>query len=354
MDLLKGFTLSRETISYDAASEFQGRASLSQKAQARLHKYPWLSSSFVMVTASIIFSFFNENFLTPSNFSLILQQVAIVGAVAAGQTLIILTAGIDLSCGAIAILASMTMAKLVQGVPAVAGDGISIWLAFPAGILVGMLAGSINGYLVTRVKLPPFIVTLGTYNIFLALTLIFAKGTVPSNEMPSFLLILGNYVNIGPFRITTGVLFMIFMYLVLAYVLRYTGWGRHVYAVGDDIAAARLAGISVNKVLMSVYVVAGFIFAIAAWVVIGRVTVASPNTGGELNLDSITAVVIGGTSLFGGRGTIFGTLIGAIIVGIFRNGLTLAGVDLYYQLFAIGVLIIFAVSVDQWIRKARK
>jgi fructose transport system permease protein len=147
---------------------------------------------------------------------------------------------------------------------------------------------------------------------------------------------------------------MIAMYSVLAFVLRYTGWGRHVYAVGDDIDAARLAGISVNRVLMSVYVVAGLIFALSAWIVIGRVTVASPNTGGDLNLDSITAVVIGGTSLFGGRGTIFGSLIGAVIVGVFRNGLTLAGVDLYYQLLAIGLLIIFAVSVDQWIRKARK
>jgi fructose transport system permease protein len=105
---------------------------------------------------------------------------------------------------------------------------------------------------------------------------------------------------------------------------------------------------------MSVYVVAGLIFALSAWIVIGRVTVASPNTGGDLNLDSITAVVIGGTSLFGGRGTIFGSLIGAVIVGVFRNGLTLAGVDLYYQLLAIGLLIIFAVSIDQWIRKARK
>jgi fructose transport system permease protein len=346
--------VSQDTAAYDASAEFQGRATLSQKTQALLHKYPWLSSTLVLVIASITFSFFNENFLTPSNFSLILQQVAIVGAVAAGQTLIILTAGIDLSCGAIAIFSSMAMAKLVQGTPAVEGDGLSIWIAFPAGLLVGMLAGAINGALVTKVKLPPFIVTLGTYNIFLALTLTYTKGTVPAHEMPSFLLTLGNYVDIGPFKITTGVLFMILMYSVLAFALRYTGWGRHVYAVGDDIDAARLAGISVNRVLMSVYVVAGLTFALAAWIVIGRVTVASPNTGGDLNLDSITAVVIGGTSLFGGRGTIFGSLIGAIIVGVFRNGLTLAGVDLYFQLLAIGLLIIFAVSVDQWIRKARK
>jgi len=347
--------VSQDTATYDAASEFHDRASISQKAQATLHKYPWLSSTMVLVVASIIFSFFNENFLTPSNFSLILQQVAIVGAVAAGQTLIILTAGIDLSCGAIAVFSSMTMAKLVQGAPGEGEPvGIAVWLAFPAGLLVGMLGGAINGFLVTKVKLPPFIVTLGTFNVFLALTLTLTKGTVPSIEMDPFLLTLGHYVNLGPFRVTTGVLFMFAMYMVLAFVLRYTSWGRHVYAVGDDIDAARLAGISVNRVLMSVYIVAGLTFALAAWIVIGRVTVASPNTGGDLNLDAITAVVIGGTSLFGGRGTIFGSLIGAIIVGVFRNGLTLAGVDLYYQLMAIGLLIIFAVSVDQWIRKARK
>ena len=146
---------------------------------------------------------------------------------------------------------------------------------------------------------------------------------------------------------------MILMYLVLAFALKYTGWGRHVYAVGNDLEAARLAGIQVNRVLMSVYAVAGLIFALTAWIIIGRVTVASPNTAPDLNLDSITAVVIGGTSLFGGRGTILGSLIGAVIVGVFRNGLTLAGVDLYFQVLAVGVLIIFAVTVDQWIRKAR-
>ena len=163
--------MSQDTAVYDAASEFQDRASFSQKMQALLHKYPWLSSTMVLVVASLIFSFFNENFLTPSNFSLILQQVAIVGAVAAGQTLIILTAGIDLSCGAIAIFSSMTMAKLVQGTPGEGEPvGIAIWLAFPAGLLVGMLGGAINGFLVTKVKLPPFIVTLGTFNVFLALT----------------------------------------------------------------------------------------------------------------------------------------------------------------------------------------
>ncbi|MEI8184751.1 MAG: ABC transporter permease [Actinomycetes bacterium] len=325
-----------------------------QKVQAILHKYPWLSSLVVLLVAITTFSFFNENFLTLSNLSLILQQVAIIAAIAAGQTLIILTAGIDLSCGAVAIFASMVMAKVALGDPYVEGDGLPIYLAFAIGLLVGTLAGLFNGWLVTKFKLPPFIVTLGTLNVFIALTLLYASGrTIPTNELDPFLLKTGTEVKFGDFKITTGVILVILIYIVLAYMLRNTAWGRHVYAVGDDIEASRLAGIQVNRVLLSVYALAGLIFAISAWIIIGRVTVASPNTGPEINLETITAVVIGGTSLFGGRGTIFGSLIGAIIVGVFRNGLTLAGVDLYYQLLAVGVLVIVAVTIDQWIRKAR-
>ncbi len=333
----------------DPATEFTNRASKAQKVQAVLNRFPWISSAVVLAISLITFSFFNENFLTPNNLSLILQQVAIIGAIAAGQTIIIMTAGIDLSCGAIAIFASMVMAKtsFVNGWPA--------WASFLLGIMVGTAAGAFNGWLVTRIKLPPFIVTLATLNIFLALTLFYATGrTIMDQELDPFYLKLGYLIKIGEFKVTTGVLVMIAMYLVLAFVLRYTGWGRHVYAVGDDIEAARLAGIQVNRVLMSVYMTAGFIFAITAWIIIGRVAAASPNTGSTLNLDSITAVVIGGTSLFGGRGAIFGSLLGAVMVGVFRNGLSLAGVDLYYQTFAVGVLILVAVSVDQWIRRARK
>jgi len=339
--------VSKSNLVTDAAAEFKGRATNKQKVQALLHKYPWVSSAVVLVFALFIFSFGNENFLTPNNLSLILQQTAVIGAIAAGQTLIILTAGIDLSCGAIAIFASMVMAKtaFVNGWPA--------WAAFMLGIAVGTGAGAFNGWLITKVNLPPFIVTLGTFNVFSALTLFYATGrTIMDKELEPFFLYLGNPIPLGEFKITYGVLLVIVMYLILAFSLRYTGWGRHVYAVGDDIEAARLAGIQVKRVLMSVYVTAGFIFAVTSWVIIGRVAAASLNSGSNLNHDSITAVVIGGTSLFGGRGAIFGSLIGAVIVGVFRNGLTLAGVDLYYQTFAVGVLIIAAVSIDQWIRKA--
>ena len=336
----------------DAATEFAEHAekpSLGLKAQIALHKYPTLSPALVLFISGIVFMFLNPNFKDPYNLSLILQQVAVVGSIAIGQTLIILTAGIDLSCGAIAVFSSMVMAKTAfeNHLP----SGIALFL----GLIVGTAAGLFNGFLITKVKLPPFIVTLGTYNIFTAFTLLYATGrTVRDTELAPFLVELGKIIKIGQFNVTYGVLVMLFLYSLLAFVLRYTAWGRHVYATGDDIEAARLAGIRTTRVIISVYLVAGFLFAMTAWILIGRVNAASPNSGQDLNLDSITAVVIGGTSLFGGRGRIIGSLLGAIIVGVFRDGLTLAGLDPYYQTLAVGILIISAVSIDQWIRKARK
>jgi fructose transport system permease protein len=333
---------------YDAAEEFLYRRTPTQRVQTTLHRYPWLSPAIVLVASVIVFGLLNDKFATPNNLSLITQQVAVVGALAVGQTLIILTAGIDLSCGAIMVFSSMVMAKSAFD------SGIPGWLAILLGLVVGGLAGAANGLLVTKVRLPPFIVTLGTLYIFTALTLLYATGrTIRDAELASGLNWLGETFTIGQVRVTTGVVVMLVMYGFFAFVLRYTAWGRHVYAVGDDVESARLAGIQVQRVLMSVYVVAGMIFAITGWILIGRVGAASPNSGIDANLDSITAVVIGGTSLFGGRGTVLGSLIGALIVGVFRNGLTLAGLDVYYQTLAVGILIILAVSVDQWIRRAR-
>lgn len=313
-----------------------------------LHKYPWVSPLLVLVLAMIIFTFLNPKFIDPRNLSLITQQVSIVGAIAVAQTLVILTAGIDLSVGAIAVFSSMVMAKLAfdQGVPG--------WLALLIGFAVGAAAGAVNGVLVTRLSLPPFIVTLGTLGIFTALTLIYATGrTVRDTELPDILKVLGTPIKIGPFTITYGVIVMLLLYALFAWILRNTAWGKHVYAVGDDPGAAKLAGIQVNRVLFSVYTVGGLILAVAAWITIGRVNSASPNVIPDANLDSITAVVIGGTSLFGGRGTMIGTLIGAILVGVVSNGLSLAGLDQAYKILAIGVLVITAVALDQWIRRVR-
>ena len=313
-----------------------------------LHRNPTFGPLFVLVLAVIIFSFLSDRFLEPANLSLVVQQVMVVGTLGIAQTLIILTAGIDLSVGAIMVLSSMVMAKLS------ADSGVPGFLALLMGFGVGTLCGLTNGLLVTRLKLPPFIVTLGSLNVFFALNLYISKSeTIRGADMSDLLLWTGKTVDIGDTKITYGSLIMVALFAVFAYVLKHTAWGRHVYAVGDDAEAARLAGVRTNRVLLSVYIVAGLICAVAAWMLIGRIASASPQAGGTANLDSITAVVIGGTSLFGGRGLVIGTLFGALIVGVLRNGLTLAGTDVLWQDFAVGILIIVAVAIDQWIRRVR-
>lgn len=333
-----------------AAEAFQRRSrSPLERLQRLLYRYPTISPLAVLVVAVVLAGTANERFLDPSNLSLVLQQVAIIGALAVGQTLIILTAGIDLSVGAVMIFTSLVMGHLAgtAGLPGPA--------ALAVGLLVGAATGLVNGLLVANVKLPPFIVTLGTLNVFTALALLTSGGrSVPGRELGPLLTWTSNTFSVGPFQFTTGVLLVLLMYLAVGFALSKTAWGRHVYAVGDDAPAARLSGIRTRRLLLSVYVTAGVIFALSAWVLIGRVGAATPNAAVDANLDSITAVVIGGTSLFGGRGRLVGSLLGALIVGVFRNGLALARVDVLYQTLAIGILIIVAVSLDQWIRRTGK
>ena len=342
-------TISTDDEASSAALEvFLNRPpSVSQRVQSVLHSQPALSPAIVLVLACAGFSLTSSHFYQLENLSLVAQQVAVVGTLAAGQTLIILTAGIDLSIGAIMVLSSLVMTKLSYGqhVPGV--------FALLIGAAIAIGAQGVNGFLVTRIKLPPFIVTLGMLSVFTALSLIYAQGQTILLQPGSFLLWTGNAVSIGSLHLTYGVLLMIVVYAVFAYALRFTAWGKHLYAVGDDAEAARLAGISVNRVLLSAYVMAGVAVAVAAWILIGRVGGGDPNSGLNANLESITAVVIGGTSLFGGRGVVFGSLIGALIVQVFDNGLALAGLDPNYQVLAVGVLVIAAVSIDQWIRKVR-
>jgi len=332
----------------DPADQFLKRQTIAGRVQSALHRHPALSPAIVLAVSVVVFGLMNERFLAPANLSLITQQVAVVGALAIGQTLIILTAGIDLSVGAIMVLSTMVMAQTATA------NGLPTSAALALGLAVGLGAGAINGLLVTRLKLPPFIATLGTLNAFVALTLLYSRGaTVRGAELPAAMTWTGTAFSVGGVRITTGVVLMLALYAVVAYALTRTAWGRHVYAVGDDAEAAGLAGIQVKRVLFSVYVTAGGLFALAGWILIGRINAASPNAGTDANLDSITAVVIGGTSLFGGRGAVWGSLLGALIVGVFRNGLSLAGFDQLYQTLAVGILVIVAVAVDQWIRRAR-
>ncbi|MGK5680567.1 ABC transporter permease [Actinoplanes sp. URMC 104] len=336
------------TATADTDFDVRSNDSLGLRVQHLLHANPILGPLAVLLVAIIAFSIVNGRFFTATNLSLVLQQVTVIATLALGQTLIILTAGIDLSAGAIAVFSSILMALFCvdAGMPGI----VALLLGFACGTVMGAL----NGFLVTRIKLPPFIVTLGTLTIFFSLNSVVSNSeTVRGSDMPSLMTWTGQSIPIGNFRLTYGSIIMLALFAYFFYALRSTAWGKHVYATGDDAESARLAGIQTSRVLFSVYTVAGLLYAIGGWILIGRLASASPNVGVEYNLDSITAVVLGGTSLFGGRGAVLGTLIGALIVGVFRNGLQLGGVEVVWQGFAIGLLVLIAVSLDQWIRKVK-
>ncbi len=308
---------------------------------------PTTGPFFALLLAMAFFSLKSDRFLHAQNLSLVLQQVMVVGVLAIGQTLVILTAGIDLSVGTVMAFGQIVMTKLavVSGVPALP--------ALLLGILTCVGFGVLNGALVTRVRLPPFIVTLGTLNIAFALTHVYSNDE-SFNGLPSLLLFFGRTFTIGHTDFTYGVVLMFVLFGIAWYGLTQTAWGRHVYAVGDNREAARLTGIKTDRVLLGVYAIAGLTYGIAAMLLVGRTQLGDPNAGQTTeNLDSITAVVLGGTSLFGGRGSALGTLIGAVIVGVFRNGLTLIGVEVIYQYLVTGILVILAVSVDQLTHRRR-
>jgi fructose transport system permease protein len=335
------------------ASFEEERPSPIQRLQRFLHAYPTTVPFVVLILGLLLGVAVNPHrFTAASNFSTVLTQVMVTGILGVGQTLVILTAGIDLSIGVIMVISSVVMGRL--GVI----DGLPTIVAFPLGLACGALFGWINGTLVTRLTMPPFIVTLGTLSIITALNTFYSQsetiGMQDIEDKAYFLQIMGNQVMVGSARIMWGTFLMLLIAAVIWYILNRTPYGKHVYATGDDPEAARLAGIDTDRILRSVYTLAGLIAAIGGWALIGRVGAISPTAGENANLDSITAVVIGGTSLFGGRGSIVGTLVGALIVGVFRSAVSLAGLDVLWQEFAIGILIIVAVALDQWIRRVSK
>jgi len=333
----------------DVASFEHGRSPI-ERLQHVLHSNPALVPLIVLVLSILVFgTILGGKFLNTFTLTLILQQVAITGIVGAAQTLVILTAGIDLSVGAIMVLSSVVMGQFTfrYGLPAP--------IAILCGFACGALCGYVNGWLVSRMKLPPFIVTLGTWQIFLATNFLYsANETIRSQDIEAqapILQLFGASIRVGGAVLTFGAIVMVVLVLALWYVLNHTAWGRHVYAIGDDPDAAELSGVQVNKMLISVYVLSGLICALAGWVLIGRLGSVSPTSGQFANIESITAVVIGGISLFGGRGSILGMIFGALIVGVFSLGLRLIGTDPQWTYLLIGVLIIAAVAIDQWIRK---
>jgi fructose transport system permease protein len=365
----------------EAVAEFHEETTLMRRVQHALHVTPALVPLVVLLLSIAVFGvLLGGQFFSAGSQSLILQQVQIVGIVAAAQTLVILTAGIDLSVGAIMVLSSVIMGQFTFRY------GLPVEVAILCGFVAGGLLGYLNGWLVAVMKLPPFIVTLGTWQIILATNYLYsANETIRSQDIREnapMLQWLGEKPNVQivnwiegmrgivhegrrpadtgdwfldtlwSVNVTYGVVVMVVLIAVLAWTLKHTAWGRHVYAVGDDPDAAQLAGVNVRGTLISVYVLSGLICALAGWALIGRIGSVSPTSGVDANIESITAVVIGGISLFGGRGSILGALFGALIVGVFSLGLRMMGADAQWTYMMIGVLIIAAVAVDQWIRKA--
>src|SRR6266540_2565181 len=280
-----------------------------------------------LLLAIAFFTARTDRFLTGTNLSLVVQQVMVVGTLAIGQTLVILTAGIDLSNGAVMAFGSIVMTKLAVA------SGIDPFVAIALGILACVAFGAFNGAF--------------------ALTHIYSNEQTISN-LPSALTFLGTTFTTGQTDITYGSVLMLAMFALAWFVLRQTSAGRHVYAVGNNPEAARLTGIRTRRLLLGVYATAGLIYGVAALLLVARTSVGDPQAGQTDNLDSITAVVLGGTSLFGGRGSVIGTLIGALIVGIVRNGLQLLGVRSIYQVLITGMLVILAVAVDQLARRRQR
>ncbi|BCH18227.1 MULTISPECIES: ABC transporter permease [unclassified Mesorhizobium] len=325
--------------------------SLVKRIQHFLHSTPAAVPLIVLVLSIAVFgATIGGRFFSSYTLTLILQQIAIVGILGAAQTLVILTAGIDLSIGVIMVISAVIMGNcaITYGLPTL--------LAVVIGLGAGAACGLLNGLLVAYMKLPPFIVTLGTWNIVMATNFIYsANETIRDADVDAqapLLHLFGLNFKVGTAVLTFGVIAMVALVLFLWYVLNHTAWGRHVYAVGDDPEAAKLSGIQTKKVLISVYTLAGLIAAFAAWVSIGRNGSISPSAAvTDYNLQAITATVIGGISLFGGRGSILGTLFGAMIVGVVSMGLNMMGADPQWKVLLTGVLIIGAVAIDQWIRK---
>jgi fructose transport system permease protein len=332
--------MARPGVMKGAELPSEARPSLLRRATAFGSLGPWAA----LLLAAFFFTFRSDRFLTGDNLSLIVQQVMVVGTLGIGQTLIILTRGIDLSNGAVMSFGSIVMTKLAVD------SGINPIVAILIGILACAVFGFVNGTLVTAGRLPAFIVTLGTLNIAFALTHLYSQEQTIAT-LPTALTFFGSTFRVAGTDITYGSVLALVLFLLTAFVLSQTAWGRHVYAVGNNPEAARLSGVRTAQLLVTVYTIAGVIFGIAALLLVARTGVGDPKAGQTENLDSITAVVIGGTSLFGGRGGVMGTLVGALIVGVFRNGLQLIGVSSIYQILITGVLVILAVAVDQFSRR---
>ncbi|OEL02495.1 ABC transporter permease [Staphylococcus casei] len=291
-----------------------------------------------LILLVIIISALNSAFLEPSNLFNLLRQVSINGLIAFGMTFVILTGGIDLSVGSTLALSSAMIAILMV-------SGVDSIVALLIGCIFGAILGAINGLLITLGKMAPFIATLATMTVFRGVTLVITDGNPITNLNGSYAFQLfgrGYFLGVPVPAVT-----MFITFIILYIVLHKTIFGRQTYAMGGNEKAAFISGIKVNKLKVMIYSLAGLMSAMAGAILTSRLNSAQPTAGMSYELDAIAAVVLGGTSLTGGKGRILGTLIGVLIIGVLNNGLNLLGVSSFYQQVVKGVVIIIAVLIDR-------
>ncbi|MFB9758331.1 ABC transporter permease [Ectobacillus funiculus] len=294
------------------------------------------STIVILVLMCVVLSVLTSNFLEVNNLLNVLKQISIIAILAAGMTFVILTGGIDLSVGSTVALSGVISVMLSQ-------QGVNAIIAMAAGVAIGVAAGFVNGYLTAKVKLPAFIVTLGSFTYIRGLAYVVSAGYPIVLTDPLF-----KFFGAGDIvGIPTPIFIMAFIYVITFFILKYTMFGRHVYAIGGNEEAASLTGIKVGATLIKVYVISGLLSGLAGVVLAGRLYSGQPTAGVGFELDAIAAVILGGTSFTGGVGTIRGTIIGALIMGVLSNGLTLLNVSYYWQLVIKGAVIILAVLLDR-------
>jgi len=311
-----------------------------------------------LVVLMAIFAIMEPRFLSSVNLFNVMKQVSIVGLLAVGMTFVILTAGIDLSVGSLLALCGLAAAAVAKGglenrfsVGAGAEAAGYGWeLALLAALAVGLAGGFLQGFAITRLKVPPFVVTLGGMSAFRGAALLVAGGGPISGFPPDYTW--WGQGRLGP--VPVPVIIFIAFAILAHVVLRYTRYGRQVYAVGGNPEAARLSGLNVRRITLSVYVIMGFFAGLGAFVLSARLNSSEAVAGTGYELTVIASVVIGGTSLFGGAGSIFGTVIGTILIGVLLNGLVLMNVSSYIQQIIIGIIIVLAVAFDTFAKSRRR
>lgn len=293
-----------------------------------------------LVIFSFIVSLLSDRFLTGPNIFNILRQTAINAILAVGMTFVIIKGGIDLSVGAIFGFSGAVTASLIA-------RGYAVSIAVILGLVTGLVIGLINGFIISKGKLQPFIVTLATMTIFRGATLVFTDGKPISAGYEANAEIFSKIGNGYTLGIPNPILIMIFVFALGYFILMHTSIGRYVYAIGGNEEATKLSGINVHRVKLFVYGISGALAALSGIIITSRLSSAQPTAGTGYELDAIAAVVLGGTSLAGGIGSVLGTVVGALIIGILNNSLNLLNVSSYYQLLAKGLVILIAVLVDR-------